>query len=260
MEKFKLDENIVELSPPRKVEMADEWFEVANTNHFWIRWRFEVLRKYTSTFLANHGNILEIGCGSGVVMNQFEQLLNKVIDGCDLNLYALKRIKNANGKKYVYNIFDLNEGMVGRYDTVILLDVVEHIENDLEFLFAARKHAKVGGYVVINVPAMNSLFSRYDEQAGHQRRYTKKMLKVLCEQAGLDVISIQYWGFSLIPVAIIRKVLLLVVASDSIIEIGFKPPSAWINKMFQLLMKVELFLVKSPPVGTSLFAVAKIRD
>ena len=254
-----MSNTIVELSPPEKVEMADEWFEIASPDHFWMEWRFRILKTYSPMFVSDTNRILEIGCGSGVVLQQFERFLHKPADGCDLNLYALRKIEGVSGDKYVYNIFDLNDTMVGRYDTVVLLDVVEHLEDDVAFLRAATQHVRDEGHIVINVPALNALFSRYDTQAGHQRRYTKRSLSTLCERSGLDVVAVQYWGMSLLPLAAVRKLVLAFVPKDSIIKTGFKPPAPWINRLMMGVMKLELSLLKAPPLGTSLLMIAKRR-
>ena len=252
-----MNNNIIELSAPESVNMADEWFQIASMDHFWRSWRFIYIKKNESIFLNQYNKILEIGCGNGIILRQFEKYSNKIIDGCDLNLYALSKIDNFNGKKYIYNIYDLNPNMVGNYDCIILLDVIEHIDADIEFLKVAVKHLKNGGYVVINVPALNWLFSQYDIKAGHKRRYTKKTLKKLFQKSGVEIVKMQYWGLSLIPLALMRKIILMV-SKKNIIKTGFQPPKKWINSFLRILMKIETRLFEYPPIGTSLLAIGKV--
>ena len=254
-----MSDDIIELSPPERVAMADEWFEIASVDHFWMEWRFQVIRKYASALVSDPRRVLEIGCGSGVVLQQLAQSLGHAADGCDLNTYALNRIKGVGGHKYVYNIFDLNPTMVNQYDTVLLLDVVEHIDDHVAFLKAAAQHAKPGGHLIVNVPALNTLFSRYDTQAGHQRRYTKYSLSRLCAQAGLEAVDLQYWGASLLPLAALRKLVLTFVPREEIIETGFKPPAPWVNRLMTWIMKQETGWLSSPWRGTSLLLIARRR-
>lgn len=72
-------------------------------------------------------------------------------------------------------------------DAVGLFDVVEHIDNDLQFLESIRNLLKPGGRMYVTVPAFSALWSREDELAGHFRRYTCNSVRALIERAGLKV-------------------------------------------------------------------------
>lgn len=63
-----------------------------------------------------------------------------------------------------------------KFDAIIYIDVIEHIENAEEELQKAVNHLKSGGYIGIIVPAFQSLFSPFDKAVGHFRRYDKKQL------------------------------------------------------------------------------------
>ena len=157
--------NLIYLSNVEEVSMADEWFKIANEEHFWMKWRFSVIQKMKKHLPAPSEPVLEIGCGNGIVINQMEKHMGYKIDGCDLNKYALDLAKKTNGDLMVYNIYDKDPKMTKKYSMVILLDVIEHIEDDVDFLKAACAHLKPGGKVLVNVPAHNTLFSKYDEVA-----------------------------------------------------------------------------------------------
>jgi SAM-dependent methyltransferase len=75
-----------------------------------------------------------------------------------------------------------------RFDVLLLLDVLEHVEDDLGFLtgFVGR-NAAPGGVVLVGVPAWPSLFSRHDEALGHVRRYTPAACRELLAKARLSV-------------------------------------------------------------------------
>jgi hypothetical protein len=72
---------------------------------------------------------------------------------------------------------------------VIYLNVLEHIEDDLGELRAARTLLKPGGHLLIFVPAHAWLMSALDRQFGHHRRYSLRGLERLCRAAGLDVVT-----------------------------------------------------------------------
>ena len=63
------------------------------------------------------------------------------------------------------------------YDSIIYIDVIEHIENDASELQRAMNHLKSGGHLIILVPAHQWLYSPFDKAIGHFRRYDKTMLK-----------------------------------------------------------------------------------
>ena len=248
---------VIKLSPAAGVDMADEWYEFATPDHFWMQWRFGQIWNAPAVREQGVSPWLDIGCGHGQVISQFESVGDYIIDGCDLNLMALEQAGEVRGNIYVYNIFDANPAMVGKYTGILLLDVIEHIDDEGAFLEACLKHLQPGGLVVINVPALQSLFSRYDEVAGHKRRYTKKMLRALFENHGIQPMELSYWGMSLLPIALIRKFFLLFVSRKNIIRKGFRPPGSIINSLFKVLMKLEMTLFKHPPLGTSILAVGR---
>lgn len=259
MEKSLKTKEIIHLSKSEPVSMADEWFEIATKDHFWMIWRFKVLEHWLKTMklLKTGETYLEVGCGHGQFLLQSDRDLGIIVDGCDLNLFALEKIVNAKGKVFVYDIGEKNPNMINHYNGIFLLDVIEHIEDDKAFLSTALAHSKKGGIVVVNVPALHFLFSKYDIVAGHKRRYSKQELYTLFERCGIEPIHIGYWGFSLLGVAFLRKIYLHFVPNNKVIRTGFKPPAAWLNYIFTTLMKLELIISKSPLVGTSVFAIGR---
>ncbi|MFM9055845.1 MAG: class I SAM-dependent methyltransferase [Bacteroidota bacterium] len=77
------------------------------------------------------------------------------------------------------------------FDTIVYIDVIEHIEDDLKELQRAKNHLRPGGHLIILVPTHNFLFSPFDEALGHFRRYNKKRL-VQVIPAGLTVVLLRY--------------------------------------------------------------------
>jgi len=65
------------------------------------------------------------------------------------------------------------------FDTILYIDVLEHIKDDREELQLAAEHLNVGGHLVVLSPAHSWLFSQFDQAIGHFRRYTAKTLEAL---------------------------------------------------------------------------------
>ncbi|HRI00384.1 MAG TPA: methyltransferase domain-containing protein [Saprospiraceae bacterium] len=250
------ENKIVYLSKALPVSMADEWFSIANKDHFWMQWRFFEIKKMIGLVSSFSDKTFEIGCGNAVVMQQMEQD-SYSIDGCDLNLYALEKSEKTKGKLFVYNIFDQHQDVYKKYKNILLLDVIEHIEDDVTFIKQSIAHTEGNGYIIINVPASMMLFSKYDSVAGHVRRYNKAGLRKSMEEAGLQDIQIRYWGWSLIPIAILRKIWLQFKSKEQVIESGFKPGNMFTDKILRSLMSIEQ-KIGNFSFGTSLIAIAKI--
>ena len=241
------------LSSARAVNMGDAWFDVANTDHFWIKRRFDVLHALCGSLLRDDARLAEIGCGSGLVQSQFEQRLDLSVDGFDLNVDALERNASQRGRLACYDVQERNEELRDRYDLVLLLDVIEHVREDARFLEDSAFLAKPGGHLVVNVPASPRLYSRYDVMAGHLRRYTPRSLFEVGQQAGLELTSWTYWGFPLLPLAVARKLLMLSVDDGQVIRAGFEPPGRLSNRVLTALARLEPIPQKL--FGTSLLVL-----
>ncbi|WP_242919877.1 class I SAM-dependent methyltransferase [Pontibacter liquoris] len=70
---------------------------------------------------------------------------------------------------------DALEGLT--FDTVLYIDVLEHIAQSKEELEKLQRFVKPGGHLIILIPAYNFLFSEFDKSIGHYRRYNKRLLK-----------------------------------------------------------------------------------
>src|SRR5256885_13982486 len=81
-----------------------------------------------------------------------------------------------------------------------MLDVLEHIQAERA---AARRAAELlapGGMLVLTVPALQVLWSEFDELSGHYRRYNRRTLQAVLERAGLQVVSVRYvYAWTVLP-------------------------------------------------------------
>lgn len=78
----------------------------------------------------------------------------------------------------------------GQFDFVFLLDVIEHVPDDREFLSNIAKNlVKSGGLIVISVPAYQSLFTAHDTWLGHFRRYNARTAKALVHECNLELLE-----------------------------------------------------------------------
>jgi SAM-dependent methyltransferase len=232
--------------------MGDWWFDVANSDHFWIRRRFQVMARLADSAIRNSASVAEIGCGNGLLQREFEDHYEKPVTGFDLNELALQKNVSRISPVYCYDIHQRNREFCGQFDLLLLFDVLEHIENESEFLQSVKFHLAKSGVLLINVPAHQSLYSDYDRAAGHVRRYSVDQLAKVVERNGLRIRFSTYWGLPLLPLLLLRKRMRLSRDSGSA---GFDPRSPMMNLLLSLLAQCERLPQKF--MGTSVMAVVE---
>ena len=246
------------LSPPAPVSMGDEWYGIATLDHFWMKRRFDVLCRLAGIDITSAEAIADVGCGHGILQRQIEDGFHRVVTGFDLNEVALKQTVSRTSVVCCYDVFQKEPTYAGRFDLVLLFDVLEHVEDERSFIRAIRFHMAPGGKLVINVPAMQSLWSKYDEAAGHFRRYDVEMLNRVAHRSGMIVRAWSYWGFPLTPLLFARKVWLATRSDNQIISEGFSSRGTSLNRMLSLLSRCE----RTPQhlLGSSLMAVLEVES
>jgi SAM-dependent methyltransferase len=255
--------NIEILSHPKPVSMADEWFQLATPDHFWMQWRHQLLGRALKRAGGPIRRALEIGCGHGVARDMVERDFGFAVDGCDLNRMALEMAKPGMGQLFVYDILEQSPSLLGRYDAVFLLDVIEHIQDDAAFLNAALRHLRPHGLLVVNVPANIRLTSDYDRVAGHLRRYAPGSLVNLFDSCGIETGAVWQWGLSLVPLLLARKAILRranTKNAETILQRGFVPPNRMARLVLHGLKNIETALPFPMPFGTSILAWGRFRS
>jgi len=171
----------------------------AHAPHF-NKWLFENISSYLQ------GNILEIGSGIGNISKLLLQT-NLPVTLSDLRKEYCDKLQIQFGQeKNLKDIFQLDlslpdfenvyQHMLHQFDTVIALNVVEHIKDDKLVMSNCKRLLRPKGRVIILVPAFMSLFNSFDEELGHIRRYNGKTLRDLFQTQHLKVLHIQYFNFA----------------------------------------------------------------
>ncbi len=248
--------NIEYLSAPAAVSMADRWFEIAAIDHFWIRRRFDVLRRLAGGLISGAREMAEIGCGHGLLQRQIEEAYGREVTGFDLNEYALRQNLSRISKVCCYDIYQEDAALRERFDLIFLFDVLEHVADEDRFFKALMFHLAPAGKVVVNVPAGTWAYSTYDQAAGHVRRYSIRKLQAAPGRSDLEVTDWSYWGFPLVPALALRKLWLMGRHDQKkIISAGFDSRTSAINKTLGFVARCEP--IPQTLLGTSLMAVFK---
>jgi SAM-dependent methyltransferase len=150
---------------------------------------------------------------------------------------------------YVADISDENILNLGKkFDTVVCINVLEHIKNDEKALENMFRILLQGGNLLLFVPAIPQLYGSLDIDPGHFRRYTKKMLTKRISHVGFQIKKIEYSNFLgvfgwYLNARILKR------RRFSVLQ------PLLFDKIVPLIAKIEKIL--KPPVGMSLFVIAE---
>jgi SAM-dependent methyltransferase len=143
------------------------------------------------------------------------------------------------------------------FDLIIALDVIEHVDRDIDSLKAIRSRLVSGGKAVITVPAYMFLWSAFDEMNEHKRRYTRTELKTKLEQTGFTIEKISYFNTLLFPVVFVVRMLNNFFKHDGESDIAM--PSRPVNFVLEKIFGIEKYLLRIArlPFGVSILAVVR---
>jgi SAM-dependent methyltransferase len=160
------------------------------------RWQFE----HIAPFLGRR--VLEIGAGIGNISAHIVEGGRDCVVLTDTDEYYRERLRRrfVEHPEVVVEDLTLPTADAGerfrRYavDTVVALNVVEHIGDDVGAVGSMARLVKRGGRVVVLVPALPELYGSLDEELGHARRYTRATLTDVVRQAGLTLEKLSWFN------------------------------------------------------------------
>jgi len=226
-------------------------------DHWWFIARRRILAEVIERVAKppKKARVLEVGCGTGhnlPMLGRFGKLEACELDDCARAL-ASKRlgreIKSA-------RLPDLSMFERDSYDLVALLDVLEHVPDDVASLKAILRRLKPGGALVLTVPANPWMWSAHDVAHHHFRRYSKRELARVIGEAGFEVQLLSFFNTLLFPLVAAARVLGKVMRKDSADD---SLPSAPVNALLEKVFGLETGMVGRVPMpfGVSLVAVLR---
>lgn len=176
------------------------------------------------TLLGPHlrGPILEVGSGHGDLTARFAQIGQ--VHATDISDRCLHRLRGrfAGDERVTVGTLDIttcaSKGAAptgvatdGGFGSAVLVNVLEHLPDDVAALARLRELVRPGGNIVIFVPAFEALYGRFDRLIGHHRRYRKSGLDSAFRSAGLETVELRYvnlpgWFTWLLAVRLLRIV------------------------------------------------------
>ena len=229
------------------------WAEISavEDRHWWFTARRRIILHLVSRLAPAGAPVLDIGCGTGFTL---EALVQRY-DAWGLEPDAAVRARTRDvvrDRVLPGDTGDLSALAGRRFDVVLLLDVLEHVEDDCGALTSAQAALAPGGKMVLTVPADPSLWSDHDIRNGHYRRYTESSLRALLAAARLSSTLLTHMNSRLYPLARLHRRQ----AASSSAEL--RMPAAPINALFRRIFAGERsHLHRGYARGLSLITVAR---
>lgn len=240
-----------------KKEMYKSMYETENY-HWYFKSKREIVLACLKKYLRHKGKIVDLGCGCGLMLTELEKY--GTVTGVDASEEAIEYCKTLFSGELIQG--DLSElGMENTFDCAILLDVLEHVEDEKLILENIRNSLHNRGLLILTVPADMRLWSQHDENCMHYRRYERKELIDILRKCNYKVKFIGYYNSRLYPfVYAVRKVerMLKIKNKGSHIEYGFKPGP--VNTvLYKIFSGEKKRILKEKPYahGVSLICVAE---
>jgi len=163
------------------------------------KWMYEEIRPCLT------GRVLEIGSGIGnisgflvqddfpVTLSDYNPEYKKILKekfSASGNVQDVLQI-DLEDKNFESTYHDLRES----FDTIFLLNVIEHLENDSRAIGYCRYLLKEGGNLVLLAPAYDFLFCRFDKELGHYRRYTVSKMCLTLLSCNFEITRKKYFNF-----------------------------------------------------------------
>ncbi|WP_293872529.1 MULTISPECIES: class I SAM-dependent methyltransferase [unclassified Sphingomonas] len=228
-----------------------------DSTHWWYRARRDILSDYLTRYgaLPKDARILEIGCGTGHNLPMLAAFGE--VDAIEIDP-AARDIASARLGKPVGDapLPDLPGVPRGRYDLVAVLDVVEHIADDVAALKGMASLLRPGGKILIAVPAHQWLWSAHDVVNHHHRRYSKASLTTAIAAAGLKPRKLTYFNSLLFPLAAAARIAGRLTGRD---DSDDSPPAKPLNALFETIFRLERHAVGRVPLtlGVSIVTLAE---
>lgn len=227
--------------------------------YWWFVARNEIVKTLIlqKTDIPQGSYIIDIGCGTGGFSEKISHLYNPVcLDTSNLAIeYCQKR-----GLKYAFQStveeFDFAQFPI---KAAIMLDVIEHIEDDIGIMKQVYDKLPNGAWFITTVPAYQSLWSRHDEIHQHYRRYNRLDFNNLLRQVGFNIVYSSYFNTLLFAPAVLKRHIDKLTGAEKKQNEPVENVPPIVNKVFKNVFLLEKFLLGKIifPFGLSIITIAR---
>ena len=228
--------------------------------HWWFVARRQIIEQVIRKLsLPKNAQILEAGCGTGGNLQMLSR--HGQVSAMELDEIACQFANQRQVTTVKRGTLPDNIPFALHYDLILILDVIEHLDDDLSALKALYYKLKPGGYLLVTVPAYQFLWSEHDEINHHKRRYRLQGLKEMVRKAGYEVIYGSYFNTFLFPIVVIVRGLgkLLQKQNNNQFSSDLVLPSKPVNQLLTWLFANERYLINrfTLPFGLSILFLAR---
>ena len=226
--------------------------------HWWYVGARRVYRRLLDIALGQPSGalrVLDAGCGSGGNLEIFEHYGPTV--GMDISGLALQLAPQRPQLGLVQASATALPFASESFDSVNLMGVIEHLEDDVGALQEAARVCRPSGAVALLTSAFPILWSHHDEANLHKRRYRAQELRAKLRAAGLRPVRLTYQNFFVFPATLLVRLLQRRASNAPRYDMG--NPPAWLNSLLIQLIGVESWLLRFVdfPFGVDLIAIVR---
>ncbi len=208
-------------------------------------------RNYQQNLIKKYikGNVAEVGPGNGTnarMYNKYCDKLHLYEPTRKLSTHLKKKFKSDSKIKVFNRKFKKNKTY---YDSIIYLDVIEHIKDHKKEIINAYNSLKKNGYLIINVPAFQFLYSQFDKDVDHIKRFQKKDFKKILSNKKFQNLNMFYYDSIGFCLSFISRIFTKNYKKNFGLKIKF-----W-NKLIIISKILDIMLLYS--VGKSLAVIVK---
>ena len=184
------DINEIDNMESRRPDIAHETLRALALCHNYNQWIYRIIEPYVGK------KILEVGCGVGNMTTYLKKSGEVIGIDCTEKYIEYMKIDFPDIKIHNFNIMDENvlELKEHDFDTVVCINVLEHVKDDLKALVNMYKLLKSDGRLVLIVPAHKLLYGSLDVKVDHWRRYSRKELSDKLVEAGFEIQRLDYFN------------------------------------------------------------------
>jgi 2-polyprenyl-3-methyl-5-hydroxy-6-metoxy-1,4-benzoquinol methylase len=218
----------------------ENYYREIEARHPWFVARSDL---FLSLMPSNkNSSILDFGCGSGGFLKRLKNSGYKDLSGVEVS-----EIKTNSAS----DCFLITKTIQKRkYDVILMMDVLEHIEDDSAILREIKSHLKPDGILLLSVPAYQFLWSNHDNLNMHYRRYNRNSLQKVIKEAKFKTQFMTSWNSTFF---------LIIAASRLIFRCANKELSLnnnFFSRLIYIILTFESFLMKKTglPFGLSIIS------
>lgn len=211
---------------------------VVPERHWYYRAKAALVEDMLRDKLEGADSVMDVGAGSGF-FSRYLLKRHQIREAfCVDPNYETERDEIWEGKKIQF----VRQPGANKADVLLLMDVLEHVEDDEELLRRYLSHISPGGSVLITVPAFQFLWSAHDEILGHHRRYTLREVVALAKRAGVLVDQARYFYGAVFPAAALIRILKRTKRQQ---QSDMSSVPAFANAILERISRLELRLARN---------------